>query len=103
MKEILKHYSSVEGPNPGYVNLKVLDATQITLQDIPVLDELFDPLAMLYEIHNEELFLSHKFVRMFEQRVDYVVPHVMGTKFASSRGLDLGMKRKNVHDFYPVL
>lgn len=63
--EALK-FVSVEGPNPGYVNLKVLDATQIALQDIPVLEELFDPLTMLYEIHNEELFLSHKFVRMFE-------------------------------------
>ena len=35
------HFSSVESTNPGYVNLKVLDATQITLQGIPVLDELF--------------------------------------------------------------
>lgn len=96
-------FVSVEGPNPGYVNLKVLDATRITLQDIPALEELFDPLAMLYEIHNEELFLSHKFVRMFERRVEYAVSHVMGTKFASSRGLELGMKRKNVNDFYPVM
>ena len=100
--EALK-FVSVEGPNPGYVNLKVLDATQIALQDIPVLEELFDPLAMLYEIHNEELFLSHKFVRMFERRVEYAVSHVMGTKFAGSTGLELGMKRKNVHDFYPVM
>ena len=100
--EVLK-FVSVEGPNPGYVNLKVLDATQIALQDIPVLEELFDPLAMLYEIHNEELFLSHKFVRMFERRVEYAVSHVMGTKFAGSTGLELGMKRKNVHDFYPVM
>lgn len=100
--EALK-FVSVEGPNPGYVNLKVLDATQITLQDTPVLEELFDPLAMLYEIHNEELFLSHKFVRMFERRVEYAVSHVMGTKFAGSTGLELGMKRKNVHDFYPVM
>ena len=96
-------FVSVEGPNPGYVNLKVLDATRIALQDIPVLEELFDPLAMLYEIHNEELFLSHKFVRMFERRVEYAVSHVMRTKFTSSRGLELGMKRKNINDFYPVM
>ena len=100
--EALK-FVSVEGPNPGYVNMKVLDAAQIALQDIPVLEELFDPLAMLYEIHNEELFLSHKFVRMFERRVEYAVSHVMGTKFAGSTSLELGMKWKNVHDFYPVM
>lgn len=96
-------FVSIEGQNPGYVNLKVLDATRITLQDIPVLQELFDPLTMLYEIHNEELLLSHKFVRMFERRVEYAVTHAIGTMFTSSRGLELGMKRKNVDDFYPVM
>ena len=58
---------SVEGPNPGYVNLKVLDATRISIQDTPALKDLVDPFTMLYEIHNEELFLSHKFVKMFER------------------------------------
>ena len=96
-------FASVEGPNPGYVNLKVLDATCVTLQDAPVFQELFDPLTVLYEIHNEELFLSHKFVRMFERRVEYAVSHVMGTKFTQTRGLELGMKMKNIHDFYPVM
>ena len=100
--EALK-FVSVEGCNPGYVNLKVLDATRIKIQDTPALQDLVDPFTMLYEIHNEELFLSHKFVRMFERRVGYAVTSVMGTKFNSSRGLELGMKRKNVNDFYPVM
>ena len=94
---------SVEGPNPGYVNLKVLDATRISIQDTPALKDLVDPFTMLYEIHNEELFLSHKFVKMFERRVEYAVMHVMGTKFNPSLGLKLGMKRKIVEDFYPVM
>lgn len=94
---------SVEGPNPGYVNLKVLDATRISIQDTPALKDLVDPFTMLYEIHNEELFLSHKFVKMFERRVEYAVMHVMGTKFNPSLGLELGMKRKIVEDFYPVM
>ena len=96
-------FASVEGPNPGYVNLKVLDATRVALQDTPLHQELLDPLTMLYEIHNDELFLSHKFVRMFERRVEYAVSNVMGTKFTSKQGLELGMKKKNVADFYPVM
>ena len=59
---------SIEGPNPGYVNLKVLDATRVTLEDTPVMQDIIrDPMAMFYEVHNDELFLSHKFVRVFER------------------------------------
>ncbi|KAM7439594.1 hypothetical protein ABFA07_011049 [Porites harrisoni] len=95
---------SIEGPNPGYVNLKVMDATRITLEDTPVMQDIIrDPMAMFYEVHNDELFLSHKFVRVFERRVEYAVTMVMGTKFASARGLELGMKRKSVADLYPVM
>ena len=95
-------FASIEGPNPGYVNLKVLDATRITLQDTPAVQELInDPLKMFYGVHNEELFLSHKFVRVFERRIEYAVSMAIGTKF--SRGLDLGMKRKDIDDFYPVM
>ena len=95
-------FASIEGPNPGYVNLKVLDATCITLQDTPAVQEIInDPLQMFYGVHNEELFLSHKFVRVFERRIEYAVSVAIGTKF--SRGLDLGMKRKDIDDFYPVM
>ncbi|XP_022787007.1 uncharacterized protein LOC111327158 isoform X2 [Stylophora pistillata] len=94
---------SVEGRNPGYVNLKVLDATHISIQDTPALRDLVDPFTKLYEIYNEELFLSHKFVRMFERRVGYAVINTMGTKFNPSQGIELGMKRKSVKDFYPVM
>lgn len=95
-------FVSIEGPNPGYVNLKVLDATRITLQDTPAVQELInDPLKMFYGVHNEELFLSHKFVRVFERRIEYAVSVAIGTKF--SRGLDLGLKRKDIDDFYPVM
>ncbi|KAL9971292.1 hypothetical protein ACROYT_G023800 [Oculina patagonica] len=40
---------------------------------------------------------------MFERRVEYAVSHVMGTKFTRTQGLELGMKRKNINDFYPVM
>ena len=97
-------FVSIEGPNPGYVNLKVLDATRITLEDTPVVQEIIrDPLAMFYGVHNDELFLAHKFVRVFERRVEYAVSMVMGTKFTSTRGLELGIKRKDVADLYPVM
>lgn len=93
---------SVEECNPGYANLKVMDATRITLQDIPVVQErASDPLSMFYEVHNDELFLSHKLVRVFERRVEYAVSRAVGTKF--KKGLDLGMKRKTIDDFYPVM
>lgn len=73
---------SVEECNPGYANLKVMDATRITLQDIPVVQErASDPLSMFYEVHNDELFLSHKLVRVFERRVEYAVSRAVGTKF----------------------
>lgn len=97
-------FASIEGRNPGYVNLKVLDATRIMLQDTPAVQELMsDPLTMLYGVHEDELFLSHKFVRVFERRVEYAVSIVMGTKFTSRMGLELGVKRKNIADFYPVM
>ena len=95
-------FVSIDGPNPGYVNLKVLDATRITLQDTPAVEELInDPLEMFYGVHNDELFLSHKFVRVFERRIEYAVSTAIGTKF--SQGLELGMKRKDIDDFYPVM
>lgn len=97
-------FASIEGRNPGYVNLKVLDVTRIMLQDTPAVQELMsDPLTMLYGVHGDELFLSHKFVRVFERRVEYAVSIVMGTKFRSRTGLELGVKRKNIADFYPVM
>jgi len=93
---------SIEGDNPGYANLKVLDATRIMLQDTPGVQELTnDPLTMFYEVHNDELFLSHKFVRVFERRIEYAVSVVMGTKFKD--GLAVGIKRKKIADFYPVM
>lgn len=93
---------SIEGCNPGYASLRVLDATHITLQDISVVQELLaDPLTRFYEEHNDELFLSHKFVRVFERRVEGAVSSAIGTRF--HKGLELGVKRKNIDDFYPVM
>ena len=99
---VLQLVSLEDQCNPGYANLKVLDATRISLKDTPGMQELTsDPFSMFYGVHNDELFLSHKFVRVFERRVEYAVSMAIGTKF--KEGLDLAMKRRTIDDFYPVM